>query len=109
MDAGIRSWKGSFPGNWLENSCTSLYVYSIAKAIRMGYLDQHYLQYAWKGYQGIIDTLKFSENGEVLIGDICIGTAVGDYAHYLARPTGINDLHGAGAFIFMCVEMSQAA
>jgi unsaturated rhamnogalacturonyl hydrolase len=100
--------KSDFPDNWLENSCTSLYVYAIAKAIRKGYLDHHYLQYAWKGYQGVIDTLKFDENGSVLIGDICVGTNVGDYAHYIARPTSVNDLHGAGAFILMCVEISQA-
>lgn len=99
--------KGSLPDNWLENSCTSLYVYSIAKAIRRGYLDKHYIQFAWKGYQGVIDTLKFNENGDVLVGDICVGTGVGDYAHYIARPTSINDLHGAGAFILMCVEMAQ--
>lgn len=96
------------PDNWLENSCTSLYVHAIAKAVRLGYLDAKYLQYAWKGYQGIIDTLKFDENGNVVIGNICIGTGIGDYAHYIARPTSENDLHGAGAFILMCVEMSLA-
>ncbi|WP_426452489.1 glycoside hydrolase family 88/105 protein [Paenibacillus sp. S-38] len=101
--------KGDRPDNWLENSCTSLFVHAIAKAVRLGYLDAEYLQYAWKGYQGVIDTLKFDENGNVVIGQICIGTGIGDYAHYIARPTSENDLHGAGAFTLMCVEMSQAA
>lgn len=100
--------KGDQPDNWLENSCTSLYVHAIAKAVRFGYLDAKYLEYAWKGYQGVIDTLKFDENGHVVIGNICIGTGIGDYAHYIARPTSENDLHGAGAFILMCVEMSKA-
>lgn len=96
------------PGNWLENSCTCLFVYSIAKAVRRGYLDKRFLPCAWKGYQGVVETLRFGEDGRVLIGDICVGTGVGDYAHYIARPTGVNDLHGAGAFILMCVEMSLA-
>lgn len=61
-----------------------------------------------KGYQGVIDTLKFDDNGNVVIRQICIGTGIGDYAHYIARPTSENDLHGAGAFILMCVEMSLA-
>ena len=100
--------KGDRPDNWLENSCTSLYVHAIAKAVRSGYLDASYLQYAWKGYQGVIDTLKFDGNGHVVIGRICIGTGIGDYAHYIARPTSENDLHGAGAFILMCAEMSLA-
>ncbi|WP_233531933.1 glycoside hydrolase family 88/105 protein [Paenibacillus alkalitolerans] len=101
--------KGDRPDNWLENSCTSLYVHAIAKAVRFGYLDAKYLEYAWKGYQGVIDTLTFDENGNVVIGNICIGTGIGDYAHYIARPTSENDLHGAGAFILMCVEMHLAA
>ncbi|CAM3237863.1 glycoside hydrolase family 88 protein [Paenibacillus lupini] len=101
--------KGDEPDNWLENSCTALYVHAIAKAVRFGYLDAKYLEYAWKGYQGVIDTLKFDDKGNVVIGQICIGTGIGDYAHYIARPTSENDLHGAGAFILMCVEMSQAA
>ena len=100
--------KGDLPDNWLENSCTSLFVHAIAKAVRFGYLDSKYLAYAWKGYQGVIDTLKFDEKGDVVIGNICIGTGIGDYAHYIARPTSENDLHGAGAFILMCVEMSLA-
>ncbi|MGI2296103.1 glycoside hydrolase family 88/105 protein [Paenibacillus sp. GXUN7292] len=100
--------KGDLPDNWLENSCTSLFVYAIAKAVRMGYLDPSYMKYAWKGYQGVIDTLKLDENGHVIIGNICIGTGIGDYAHYIARPTSENDLHGAGGFILMCVEMSKA-
>ncbi|CAM3483945.1 glycoside hydrolase family 105 protein [Marinicrinis lubricantis] len=100
--------KGHLDDNWLESSCTALYVHAIAKAVRMGYLDPQYMKVAWKGYQGIIDTLKHDENGNVVIGNICIGTGIGDYAHYIARPTSENDLHGAGAFILMCVEMSLA-
>ncbi|WP_226527531.1 glycoside hydrolase family 105 protein [Metabacillus niabensis] len=100
--------KGNLSDNWLENSCTSLFVQAIAKAVRKGYLDAKYMKYAWKGYDGVIDTLKYDEKGNLLIGNICIGTGIGDYAHYIARPTSENDLHGAGAFILMCVEMSQA-
>lgn len=100
--------KGDRPDNWLETSCSSLFVHSLAKAVRFGYLDPGYLDYAWKGYRGVIDTLRFDENGHVVISKICIGTGIGDYAHYIARPTSENDLHGAGAFILMCVEMAQA-
>jgi Predicted unsaturated glucuronyl hydrolase involved in regulation of bacterial surface properties, and related proteins len=101
--------KGDLPDNWLETSCTALYVHAIAKAVRFGYLEPQYLAYAWKGYQGVIDTLKLDDNGHVVICQICIGTGIGDYTHYIARPTSENDLHGAGAFILMCVEMSLAA
>ncbi|WP_397386798.1 glycoside hydrolase family 105 protein [Paenibacillus sp. MMS20-IR301] len=101
--------KGERPDNWLESSCTALYVQAIAKAVRMGYLDASYMDAAWKGYQGVIDTLTFDENGHVVIGNICIGTGIADYDYYISRPTSENDLHGAGAFILMCAEMSRAA
>ena len=100
--------KGDQSDNWLENSCSCLFVYALAKAIRMGYLDDNYLNFAWKGYQGVIDTLTFDENDQLVIGNICIGTGIGDYEHYIHRPTSQNDLHGAGAFILMAVEMSKA-
>ena len=34
-------------------------------------------------------------------------TTNGDLAHYYARPTSVNDLHGAGAFLLMCTEVAQ--
>lgn len=98
--------KGYDPRNWLETSCSCLYVAAMCKAIRKGYLDKSYLRFAKKGYEGIIDRLKWDENGLVLDG-VCIGTGVGDYEHYLARPTSKNDLHGMGAFILMCQEAEQ--
>jgi unsaturated rhamnogalacturonyl hydrolase len=100
--------KGDRPDNWLETSCSCLFAYSIAKAVRMGYLQEEYLQYAWKAYRGVIERLSFDAAGEVVISDICVGTGIGDYAHYIARPRSENDLHGTGAFILMCVEMSRA-
>lgn len=100
--------KGDRADNWLENSCTALFVLAIAKAVRFGYLDAQYLGYARKGYRGLIETLKFDGNGNVIIGNICIGTGIGDYAHYIGRPTSENDLHGVGAFVLMCVEASKA-
>lgn len=96
------------PRNWLETSCTCLFVYALAKAVRMGYLHKVYLKYAWKGFEGVINRLKFDDNGGVIIDGVCIGTGIGDYGHYLNRPTSANDLHGAGAFILMCAEMNLA-
>ncbi|BCJ93957.1 unsaturated rhamnogalacturonyl hydrolase YteR [Anaerocolumna cellulosilytica] len=94
--------------NWLETSCTCLFVCALAKAVRMGYLHKIYLKYAWKGFDGVINRLKYDENGGIVIDGVCIGTGIGDYTHYINRPTSVNDLHGAGAFILMCAEMNLA-
>lgn len=96
--------KGDQPGNWLENSCSCLYVAAICKAVRKGILEDSYLTQAERGYLGVIRSLEFAGE-DILIGEVCIGTGVGDYRHYCERPVAVNDLHGVGAFLIMCTEM----
>lgn len=99
--------KGADEGNWLESSCTCLYTAAICRAVKMGLMDEKHLEAARRGYEGVVARLGF-ENEDVLIGNICVGTGVGDLAHYYARPTSVNDLHGAGAFLLMCTEAAKA-
>lgn len=101
--------KGNDPNNWLETSCSSLFVYALAKAVRMNLIHPIYLNYALKGYNGIIKRLTVDDAGNLCIPDICIGTGVGDYTHYLNRPTQVNDLHGVGTFAMMCAEINLAS
>lgn len=98
--------KGGMEGNWLESSCTCLFVAALCKAVRAGLMDKKYLEVAQKGYEGIINRLGYNENG-VIIDNICIGTGVGDYAHYCARPTSENDLHGVGSYLIMVTEVAK--
>ncbi len=103
-------------GNWPENSCTCLYVAGLSKAVRLGILPEEYVDRARRGYQGVIDSLQWQETTDaeghtahdLLVGDVCIGTGVGDYDFYCARPTSVNDLHGVGAFLLMCTEFAMA-
>lgn len=94
------------PKNWPENSCTCLYSAAIAKAFRVGLLPKEYLEYAKKGFEGVINSLTY-EGDDLLLGNVCIGTGVGDYTHYVNRPTSTNDLHGMGAFLIMCTELAN--
>lgn len=99
--------KGDQEGNWLENSCSCLYVAAACKAVRRGLLPESYLEAAKKGFESVIRSLAW-EGENLLVGDVCIGTGVGDYKHYCERPTSINDLHGVGAFLLMCAEAQRA-
>ena len=96
--------KGHMPDNWLENSCSCLYTAALCAAVRKGLLDKSYLENAKKGYQGVINSLTW-EGDDIQIGQVCIGTGVGNYEHYIKRPVCTNDLHGVGAFLIMCAEM----
>lgn len=98
--------KGSEEGNWLENSCSCLFVAALCKAVRKGLMGREYLDAARKGYEGVIGSLTW-EGEDLLIGNVCVGTGVGDYRHYCERPVSVNDLHGVGAFLLMCAEAQQ--
>lgn len=50
----IKDWVDSVvdaEGNWLENSCSCLYVAAICKAVHKGLLPAGYLEHAKKGYK----------------------------------------------------------
>ena len=100
--------KGNEKDNWPENSCSCLFTAGLCKAMRKGLLPRDYADAARKGYEGVIRSLTVSGE-DVLIGNVCIGTGVGDYAHYIARPCSVNDLHAVGAFLIMCTEMQRFA
>jgi unsaturated rhamnogalacturonyl hydrolase len=95
--------KGGTPGNWLETSCSCLYTYAIAKAIKKNLFHKSYARYIHRAYEGIISSLTFVAD-ELILPNVCIGTEVGDYEYYIKRPTVQNDLHGMGAFLLMCTE-----
>ena len=96
--------KGGEPGNWLENSCSCLYVAGLCKAVRRNYLPTSFIKAAVKGYEGVVHDLQW-DGDNLLVGNVCIGTGVGDYQFYCDRPVNTNDLHGVGAFLLMCTEM----
>lgn len=99
--------KGHMADNWLETSCTCLFVYTLAKAYKNGLVGDGCLDAAKRGFEGLARVLQFDENGGFILPDICIGTSAGDYENYVTRPTSQNDLHGVGAFVMASVEMQS--
>ncbi|MBO4733228.1 MAG: glycoside hydrolase family 88 protein [Clostridia bacterium] len=97
------------PKNWVESSCTNLFIYSYAKAIRKGIIGKEYEQVLMSGYEGIRNILYYDENGDIVVDKVCVGTCIesGTYEHYICREQIKNDLHGTGAFLLMCAEMQR--
>lgn len=111
QDAETGMWyqvvdKADRPENWPETSCTCLYVAGLMKAVRLGLMGKSVLPAAIRGYESVINRLEYDDQG-VRIGGVCVGTGVGDYQHYINRPTSVNDLHGVGAYLIMCIEVAQ--
>lgn len=96
------------PGNWLESSASSMYIYVISKAVQRGYVQKRYEAVACKGYRGMLTQLVAHPDHDVSITNICAGTVVGDLPYYLARPRNTDDLHGIGAFLLMNEQMRTA-
>ncbi|WP_428655153.1 glycoside hydrolase family 88 protein [Runella sp.] len=109
--------QGTRKGNYFEASGSCMFVYALAKGVRMGYLPQTYLTAAKKGYAGILKEFVEEEPGGTLslnktvsVGGLG-GTPYrdGTYEYYLSEPIRKNDLKGLGPFIFASIEMEIAA
>lgn len=109
--------QGTRKGNYLEASASCMFVYALAKGVRMGYLDKKFLVNAQKGYAGILKEFVTQEpNGTIsLEKTVSVGGLGGSpyrdgsYEYYLSEPIKKNDLKGVGPFIFASVEMEIAA
>ena len=103
--------------NYKEASASSMLVYTIAKAVRNGYVPAKYLQNAKKGYAGIIkEFIEVDANGQTnLKGTVTVSGLGGkpyrdgSYEYYMSERVIVNDPKGMGAFIMCSVEMEMAA
>jgi unsaturated rhamnogalacturonyl hydrolase len=108
--------KGEKKGNYLEASASCMFVYSLAKAVRLGYLPASYFKVAQTGYRGI--TTRFIETeatGQVnLKGTVSVAGLGGNpyrdgsYEYYLSERVVTNDPKGVGAFLLASNEIEIA-
>lgn len=104
-------------GNYLEASASSMFVYTITKAVRLGYLPSSYQHIAYKGYAGIKNTFLETDNKGFLHLNGTVSVAGlggkpyrdGSYAYYLSEKVVQDDPKGAGAFIMASNEMELEA
>jgi unsaturated rhamnogalacturonyl hydrolase len=107
--------QGQRPGNYLEASASCMFVYALAKGLRMGYLDSSSLQALKRGYQGILDQfVEIDERGWANLHKICSvgglgGTPYrdGSFEYYVSEPVVSNDYKGFGPFIMASLEMER--
>lgn len=97
--------KGHLEDNWLESSSSSLYLYTIAKALKEGYISKDYEDVLKKGFNGLMEHMTEEDGDALHIKGICIGTSAGVYDYYAGRPTSTDDLHGVGAFLFAVMAL----
>jgi rhamnogalacturonyl hydrolase YesR len=108
--------KGHLKGNYLEASGSCMLVFTLAKGVRMGYLDKKYKAIAQKGYDGILkEFIKIDEKGVVHLINTCSGAGLGGvpyrngtFDYYIHEPLRTDDMKGIGVFIQADLEMKIA-
>ncbi|MEU5636600.1 glycoside hydrolase family 88/105 protein [Streptomyces rishiriensis] len=93
--------KGARSDDWTETSCSSMFAYALSRGAQQGYIDAHYQSVARRGYEGVLARISLDADGRTVLTDVSVGTNVGDYDFYVARPRATNDFHGLGAFLIM--------
>ena len=103
--------------NYKEASASCMFVYTLAKAVRNGYIPATYQLTAKKAYNGIIkEFIEVDANGQTnLKGTVSVSGLGGkpyrdgSFEYYMSEPVVVNDPKGMGAFILCSVEMEMAA
>ena len=99
-------------GNYEEASASCMFVYTLAKGVRLGYLPSSYLAVAKKGYDGITKKFITNVNGQTnLNGTVSVSGLGGHpyrdgtYNYYINEKVVTNDPKGVGAFLLASDEM----
>jgi len=107
--------QGGRAGNYLESSASCMFVYSIAKGVRMGYLDSKYLSNVLTGYDGILKNFIEVDNDNLVnINQACAVAGLGgnpyrdgSYDYYVNTAIARNDPKAVGSFILASLEVEM--
>ncbi len=107
--------QGARKGNWLEASGSAMFVYAIAKGVRLGLLDGDYAVVSRNGYAGLLaQIISTDADGTVHVNDICRSAGLGgtpyrdgSYEYYVSTDRVSDDAHGIGAFLLAAGEMAR--
>ena len=109
--------QGDRPGNYLESSASCMFVYTLAKGVRMGYLGPEHLTAARRGHEGILaEFVSVDAHGLVNLDGICAVAGLGgkpyrdgSYEYYVSEKTIANEYKGVGPFILASLELERWA
>ncbi|MBL7737951.1 MAG: glycoside hydrolase family 88 protein [Chitinophagaceae bacterium] len=99
--------------NYLESSGTAMFVFAMAKGIRLKYLPQSFTVALKKAYDGMIkEFVKEDANGKYHYVQAVAGAGLGGtpyrdgtYEYYVNEPRRDDDLKAIGPFIQACIEI----
>ena len=107
--------QGDREGNYLEASVSSMFMYSIAKAVNKGYIDTKYRAIAEKAYDGLMNELIVVNEDNTLTLTQCNSVGGlggnpyrdGSFEYYISEKIRDNDSKATGPFIMGCLELGK--
>ena len=105
------------PGNYVEASASCMFIYALAKGVRLGYLPPQVGGNATRGWDGISKQFvsAAAAGGSVLHGTVKVGGLggtpyrSGSYDYYIHEPVVDQDAKGVGAYLMAASEMERAS
>lgn len=117
-------------GNYLEATASSMFAYSLLRAVNEGYAPESFREAGEKAYKGVIDNfISVNPDSTISLTSCCsvagLGPGMSDkvrkaapkvkenkrrdgsYAYYLSEPVRDNDAKGIGPFIWASLEYER--
>jgi len=104
-------------GNYLEMTGTTMFLYSMLKGVRLGYLPEKFIDVAKKGWNGMLEHfVEVDADGLVSLNQCCAGAGLGgnpdryrdgSYEYYINEFHRPNDPKGVGPFILTAMELEM--
>lgn len=102
-------------GNYLEATCSAMFVYAWLKGIRLGALGRGSRKAALQTYRSMLKTfVSTDEDGVVSLMNCCEVAGLGgkdnrsgDYEYYIHEPVRANDPKGIGPLIWAALEKER--
>lgn len=99
--------------NYLESSASAMFVYAIARGVREGYLPEHHMKVAVRGWDGLKkEFIKTNADGHTeWHGTVSVSGLGGNpyrdgsYEYYMSEKIRLNDAKGLGPAIKAALEM----
>lgn len=96
--------------NWLDTSGSAMFLYSLHKAMRLGFINNTYAGFCEDAFAGLKTKLAFDRAGRMDVCDACDGLCVQeDYDAYVDYPRRVNCKEAVAAVLWACAEMEYFA
>ncbi len=105
------------PRNYLEATASAMFTYCLLKGVRMGWLEDSFLDAGIRAYRGMVEQfVKRNGDSTISLTRCCSVSGLGpdnnphrdgSFEYYMSEPIRDNDAKGIGPFLWASLEMER--